>query len=1582
MSTRPDRPSVSRYIADEARLQALRHYQILDTEPEPAYDRVTRLAAHLFDASTAIINLLEDDRQWFKSTVGFDEKETGLDVSFCVYTVEKGDVFVVEDLAEDERFADNPYVAEHGVRFYAGAPLVTPDNHRIGTLCVLDTEPRSPDEEVLNRLSDLAAMVVDELELRRERAEHAQSRELLRQSQRLADVGGVAYDPETNELMWTDETYDIFGLSPGTEVDLETAVDFYTPESRSVIEPEVERLLDEGGEYDLELDVVTANGERRHVRTIAEAQRENDETTQIVGAIQDVTEQHRDRRLKEVQSAFFEWIATGAPTNAVLDEIARFTESELADATVSILRLEDNRLYHTTGPSLPTAYIDAIDGVRIGPDVGTCGAAVHHGREVVTEDIRTDDRWEGYRTVAEQAGFRACNSQVIQGSGGEIFGTFAIYRTEAGSLDSEERQLVKRMSHLASVALEREQRERALRESEERWRRLVDKHPGPIHVTVDGKFVYANKVAAELHGVASGDDLIGQDILDFIPPAETNKLAARRKLVYEEREEAGLTELRIRRADGTDRTVLIRSVPIQYEGKAAAQTMMRDVTERQQAERQLRETNQQLRLLEAAVEHSLLTVLITEADPLDEPGPEVVYANPAFTRVTGYDPDEIVGRSPRFLQGADTDPEALARIRTALENDEPVRETVRNYRKDGTPYWSDLFIAPVWNDDGEVTHYVSIQDDVTEKRRRKRELERQNDLFAKAQAIADVGAWEYNVQSGETLFTEQAYRIQGLEPDAKISPERTIELFHPDDRQTAREAFTRALEEGKSYDIEARLITDEGERRWVRTRGQPQLEEGEVVRIRGVIQDITEQKQAEQNLRRSRERLSMAVEGGNIGTWNWDLETDDVVFNERWAEMLGYSRGELDFHFRTWEELVHPEDLSAAMEELNAYLEGEADGYATEIRMQTKSGDWKWVQTIGKVVERDEEGTVTRFAGIHLDVDDRKRAEQAVQKAKSRYQTLVENFPDGGVFLLDEDLRYLLADGEGLADVGLSPQDFEGSGPHDLFPPDVADEQISHLRRALEGETHTFDQQYEGRHYRLKTLPIRREDGEVVSAMAVVQDVSERKETRQQLERYRDYTSRLINAIDDLFFALDENAQFQRWNDRIPEVTGYTDEEIGSMTAFDLVPDSEEERVAAGIKEGFERGHAQIEVPLVQKDGTAVPYEFVGNLVENPDGELRAVGIGRDVTERKQRKEVLERQNDLFTKAQDIADVGAWEYDLRSGELNWTEQAYRIHGLSPDTAVSPDTAIAFYHPDDQSSIRDAFTRAVEEGEPYDLELRFITTDDEHRWVRTRGEPQHEDGEIVRIRGTIQDVTERLRRREELKAAKEAAEEADRIKTALLSNMNHEFRTPLTSILTFSNLISDNPDVAGRFIERIRGGGRRLLYTLNTVMDFAELETEDRSVTTRTFQLRDVVRSVINDFREEARQKRIDLSIDGLEEIPKVRLDQYRVERILTHLVHNAVKFTEEGTVTVLARKDDGSVEIEVEDTGIGIDPDFQAHVFDEFAQQSSGYDRTHEGNGLGLTIVKRLVEEMQGSIEVESTPGEGTLLRVRLPEKE
>jgi PAS domain S-box-containing protein len=279
------------------RLAELRDLALLDTPPEERFDRLTALAAIMFDAPIALVSLIDQERQWFKSRVGLDATETPRAWAFCDHAIKGGSnaTLVVQDATADARFAHNPLVTgDPHIRFYAGAALTTPAGHNLGTLCVIDTEPRAaPSKQDLARLTTLAHVVVDEIELRRTTKALAERQRLLELAQSIAGVGTWRMNVADGSFTWSDEVYRIHGVSRDDyNPNLPAGIDFYHPDDRDTVKRLVERAISHHENFSFRLRLTRSDGELRHVASKAVCELDAaGATTALTGVFQDVTEQ-------------------------------------------------------------------------------------------------------------------------------------------------------------------------------------------------------------------------------------------------------------------------------------------------------------------------------------------------------------------------------------------------------------------------------------------------------------------------------------------------------------------------------------------------------------------------------------------------------------------------------------------------------------------------------------------------------------------------------------------------------------------------------------------------------------------------------------------------------------------------------------------------------------------------------------------------------------------------------------------------------------------------------------------------------------------------------------------------------------------------------------------------------------------------------------------------------------------------------------------------------------------------------------------------------------------------------------------
>ena len=223
---------------------------------------------------------------------------------------------------------------------------------------------------------------------------------------------------------------------------------------------------------------------------------------------------------------------------------------------------------------------------------------------------------------------------------------------------------------------------------------------------------------------------------------------------------------------------------------------------------------------------------------------------------------------------------------------------------------------------------------------------------------------------------------------------------------------------------------------------------------------------------------------------------------------------------------------------------------------------------------------------------------------------------------------------------------------------------------------------------------------------------------------------------------------------------------------------------------------------------------------------------------------------------------------------------------------------------------------------------------------------------------------------------------NRLKSVFLANMSHEIRTPLTSILGFAEILADEAgEEYADYAELIHSSGQRLMRTLNAVLDFSQLEAGAMTVNLEPVDLIQHVRETVDLLKPRAEDKNLELTFIHPQPRYEIVTDPTLLERILDNLIDNALKFTNIGRVDVEIVDRGSRFVIRIEDTGIGMKPEFENLLFEQFRQESSGLRRTHEGVGLGLAITDRVTKLLNGAIDVDSTRGEGTTFTLTFPRK-
>ena len=359
--------------------------------------------------------------------------------------------------------------------------------------------------------------------------------------------------------------------------------------------------------------------------------------------------------------------------------------------------------------------------------------------------------------------------------------------------------------------------------------------------------------------------------------------------------------------------------------------------------------------------------------------------------------------------------------------------------------------------------------------------------------------------------------------------------------------------------------------------------------------------------------------------------------------------------------------------------------------------------------------------------------------------------------------------------------------------------------------------------------------------------------------------------------------------------------------------------------------------------------------------------------------------DDALAEAQRLAHVGSWEWLPLSDRWSWSDEGARLMALHLDDRVpSTQHVLEAIHPEDRAQVAEVLQGARHEQRPFAVGHRVLVPGNgQERVVQHRAEVQPNHGGEYRYLGTIHDVTERVRAEAAMRQAKDAAEEADRAKTQLLSMASHDLRTPLTSIQGYLEMVLNGslgnvPDDQREFLEVAHRNTQQLTKLVRDLLDLARIEAGRFPLERQSVDVATVLEAVLEILEPRAVIKGLQIGADVAPDCPRVDADPERLHQVLLNVVDNAIKFTDQGAVRITTACEDDQVAITVTDTGSGIDPAALPHVFDVF-RQAGDMARRAGGSGLGLAIVQQLVTLHGGTIGVESELGHGTSVTIRLP---
>ncbi|MBU7581814.1 MAG: PAS domain S-box protein [Nostoc sp. TH1S01] len=896
--------------------------------------------------------------------------------------------------------------------------------------------------------------------------------------------------------------------------------------------------------------------------------------------------------------------------------------------------------------------------------------------------------------------------------------------------------------------------------------------------------------------------------------------------------------------------------------------------------------------------------------------------------------------------------------------------------------------------------YQQTQQELIERKRIEAELRENQERLRTTLLAARMGNWDWNIQTGRITWSDNLEALFGLQPgEFDGSFEMFLERVHPDDRDRVLTVVNHTIATGEDYHIEFRVVYPNGNIRWALSQGKVFYDQhSQPLRMAGLDIDITERKKSANALQESELRFRQLAENIDAVFWIKDVTENRVSYvSPAYERLWGLKAQDLYTNQSNWVNLIHPEDKESVA---RAFQEKAiANQFDEEYRIILPNGSIRWVRDRCFGL-RDETGKIYRFTGIAEDITARKQAEEQLRlKAHilaQTYESVITTDVDGYITSWNQGAQKMF---------GYSEQEVLGQNVAMLYPAHMqsflANEVIVPLKLKGEHELEVVAQRQSGQYINLllSLSLLRDEHQNPVGMIGFSMDITARKQAQKALqeseERFRTSVENILDCLGIYSAVRDEQGQIidfrtEYVNHAACVNNHMTYEQQIGRGLCELLPGHRNSGLFDEYCQVVETGQSLVKDSLIYTDKYGQQHltrAFDIRVAKFGDG---FVATWRDITERKQSEKSLQDSEERFRTLADNMSQFAWMADA-NGWIFWYNQRWFDYTGTTLEEMQGWGWQKVHHPDHVERVLQHFRHCITTGEAWEDTFPLRGHDGQYRWFLSRAIPIYDQqGKILRWFGTNTDITEQKQAEQERilllekeQIARAEAERANRIKDEFLAILSHELRSPLNPILGWAKLMQTrkfDADKTAEALATIERNAKLQCQLIDDLLDVAKILRGKLNIDEAPVNLVFVLEAALDTVRTAAVAKSI-LLHSALPQIGQVSGDSARLQQIFWNLLSNAIKFTPAGgQVDVRLERVDNQAQITISDTGKGINPDFLPHIFESFRQEDASTTRKYGGLGLGLAIVRYLVEAHGGIIQADSPgEGQGATFTVKLP---